>query len=91
MEIINFSDSIRVGSGSPACFNIERIGDHEEDGVFASFFDPQNWNELYRVELRCKKHYYGLFLFKYSGMDLPDWWKDSKLVWGFTPGEKPDA
>lgn len=85
MEIKNFDRSIRVGSGFPACFDISRIGSHESYGVFASFFYNSRIHlrseEATRAELRHKGNYYALFVFNRKDMDLPDWWKDSEIVW----------
>jgi len=73
---------VRIGSNYPQVLDIQPIEAHESDGLFASF---QGFVLLEkgqkRVELRKKDNSYALFLFRYKDMELPDWWKDSEIIW----------
>lgn len=74
MQITNF-DKIRVGQTFPSCFDIQKIEEHESDGIFAiaRITNPST----HRVELRKKVGDVALFTF----MELPEYWKDSELLW----------
>ena len=81
MDITSFK-RIRVGSHYPQTLDIAPIEAHESDGLYASFFAfPMINRGMRRVELRRKDNSFALFLFRYDDMELPDWWKDSELLW----------
>lgn len=81
MDITNF-ERIRVGSHYPQVLDIEPIGLSEHgSGIYAAFYAHDTEDGLRRVELRYKDSIYGLFLFRYEDQGLPDWWRDSKVVW----------
>ena len=83
MNIANFK-RIRIGSHYPQTFDVQPIESHESDGIYASFQGFPTFYDgtaLERAELRHKNNSYAVFLFRYKDMELPDWWKDSDLLW----------
>lgn len=81
MDISNF-ERVRVGSHYPQCFDIEPIGLSEHgSGIYAAFCAYSTEDGLQRAELRYKDNTYGLFLFRYEDQELPEWWRDSEIVW----------
>ncbi|MBN1074702.1 hypothetical protein FDB55_08270 [Clostridium botulinum] len=78
MEIKDF-DSLRIGSGYPASFDISKIDTHESCGVYANIPVVK---EGHRIELR--KNSWGeiaLFNFKHNDLKLPKGWEDSEILW----------
>ena len=75
-EIRDF-DRLRVGQTYPCCLDISKISDHESYGVYAM----TSVSSSNRVELRQKAGEVALFTFKYNETELPEWWKDSELIW----------
>ncbi len=81
MDLTNFK-RVRIGSHYPQVFGISPIAGHESDGLYAQFHGFMLLEKgQKRVELRCKDNSYALFLFRYDDMELPDWWKDSEVLW----------
>jgi hypothetical protein len=73
-------DKIILGRNAPAILSVERDG--VDETIIASFHNFKNYYmENTRAELREKENEFALFLFQFSDSKLPDWWKDSKLIW----------
>jgi hypothetical protein len=75
-----------LGRNAPAVLDVEK--DAASETIVASFHNfktlKQSSNgheENTRAEFRGKGNEFALFLFQYPDSELPDWWKDSKLIW----------
>jgi hypothetical protein len=83
--ITNF-DRLVLGRNAPAVLEAERDNIDETISVFFHNFSSYTKNgnvelEQTRAELREKENEYALFLFQYPDSEVPDWWKDSELIW----------
>lgn len=79
-------DSLCLGRNAPAILHVERNDADETIQVsFHNFTslknDSNRTNENTRAELREKDSEFSLFLFQFPDSEVPDWWKDSKLIW----------
>jgi len=65
----------------PMCLSIIPIDPkaHESMGIIATFYTGRK--QLKRAELRQVGNDYALILAKYSDQELPDYWKDSVIIW----------
>jgi len=85
MDITGLGDTtIRIGGEYPAILDISATS----YSVMATFYAFNLPTGLKRAELRRKDECYGLFVFLYPDDELPDWWKDSEVVWSLPQGDK---
>ena len=82
MQISNF-ESVRVGSGFPASFDIRNIDGHESYGVYASIFTHKVPGEQSYFQLRehALEGNVALFAFKFNTLKLPAGWENSSVIW----------
>lgn len=86
MDIINFSNRVRMGSAYPAIIDIEKIGDHESvGGIMATAFTYRSGADKGFIQIRKDNDFdrIALFAFVYDEgeTDIPDGWKDSTVIW----------
>jgi hypothetical protein len=84
VEIKNFL-RIRVGSGYPACLDIESIGNHESYGIYAISTLPWT-SDLHHeggyVQLRqLEDGTVALFAFRFADMAVPASWSEACILW----------
>jgi hypothetical protein len=84
MELKNF-ESVRVGSGFPAAFDVCRINGHESAGVFAvgHTYRTKDTTNFMQLRKHSKENMVALFSFKYEEVEnyIPDYWNDSVVIW----------
>ena len=85
MDITGLGDTtIRIGE-YPVCLDVKRLPHGDWTGVYATFHVSSVADGLARVELRHKQGEYALFISRFTDAELPDWWKDSEVVWELKP------
>jgi hypothetical protein len=72
-------DPLVLGKNAPALLHIERSP--ADETIMASFHNFTESRDNTRAELRKKGNEFALFLFQYSDSELPEWWKDSEVLW----------
>lgn len=76
-------DPLCLGRNAPCILRVER--NSADETIQASFHNfttlSSSGTNNTRAEFREKENEFALFLFQFSDSELPDWWKDSKLIW----------
>lgn len=79
-------DSLSLGRKAPALVDVKR--DTLDETIMISFHNFSSFKhngmvevEQTRAEFREKDSVYALFVFQYPDSEVPDWWKDSILLW----------
>jgi len=87
MTLISSFDRLVLGRTAPAILYVEQ--DNSNETIIASFHnftgfrlrDSENSYKNTRAELREKDNEFALFLFSYPDSEVPDWWKNAKVIW----------
>jgi len=77
-------DRLCLGKNAPAILDVER--DAVDETIIASFHNFTSLSnvsdaENTRAEFRKKDNEFALFLFQYPDSEVPEWWKDSEIIW----------
>lgn len=82
MQISNFTN-LRAGSTFPASLDIQPIGSHESYGVMAVAWTYRSKGEtgFCQVRKHSTQHLVALLTFRYDDQELPEFWKDSVVLW----------
>jgi len=75
---------LRIGSNFPATLDISPIDGHESDGLYAQGNyrrERDNHGSFFQVRRHNRYDLMALFAFSTDKIDVPNFWRNSKVVW----------
>lgn len=83
MDITSFSEIIRLGQNFPSTIDVKPISEHEAYGVMAICYTYGGDKEQGFVQFRQhnRDKIIALFAFGYNDQAVPEYWKDSVVIW----------
>jgi hypothetical protein len=78
MNITNFN-RIRIND-TDNFLDIEGFGGHSNYGVMATAYEFASK----KIEIRRKDRQIAMFLFEFSDLEIPDYWKDAEVIFSKT-------